>query len=70
MCTRVVSVCIYVSYFSGFILGFSGAILSGIRDMPVDSETPMVTSSIFRDLLVQFGSSEVLIGVECACVRS
>jgi hypothetical protein len=36
--------------------------------MPIDSETPMVTSSIFRDLLVQLGSSEVLIGVECVFI--
>ena len=34
------------SYFSGFILGFNGIVLSVVGDIPVDSEAPVVTSSI------------------------
>ena len=36
------------SYFSGFIPGFNGAILLVIGDVPVDNETPVVTSSISK----------------------
>jgi hypothetical protein len=32
------------SYFPGFIPGFNGAMLSVVGDVPVDSETPVVTS--------------------------
>jgi hypothetical protein len=36
------------SYFSGFIAGFNGAILLVVGGMPVDSDVPVVTSSILR----------------------
>ena len=36
------------SYFSGFISGFNGTILLVVGDVPIDSEAPMVTSSISR----------------------
>ena len=36
------------SYFSEFILGFNGATLSVVGDVPVDSKTSVVTSSISK----------------------
>jgi len=36
------------SYFTGFNLGFNGAMLLMVSDVPVDSETPVVNSSISR----------------------
>ena len=36
------------SYFSEFISGFNGTILSVVGDVPVDSKTRVVTSSISR----------------------
>ena len=35
-------------YFPGFISGFNGTILSVVGDVPVDSKTRVVTSSISR----------------------
>jgi hypothetical protein len=43
------------SYFSNFIPGFNGVILSVVDDVSVDSEPPMVTSLISRFVgLTQF----------------
>jgi hypothetical protein len=36
------------SHFPGFILGFNGVVLLVVADISVDSETPVVTSSISR----------------------
>ena len=36
------------SYFSEFISGFNGTILSVVGDVPVDNEAPVVTSSVSR----------------------
>ena len=48
--------------------GFNGFMLSVVGDVTVDSEAPVVTSSISRiDLLAQ--SSKMLIGIGFACVR-
>ena len=53
--------------FFGFISEFNGAILSAVDDVPVDSEAPVMTSSISRFAgPTQF--SEVLIGVVCVRV--
>jgi hypothetical protein len=68
-----------------FIPGFNGAILSVVGNVPVNSETPMVTSSIsrFASPTQFFGGAhrgrvyvhrgeyaEVLIGVGCPCMRA
>ncbi len=48
-------------------LGFNGVVLSVVGDVPVDSEAPVVTSSISPGFDLPAQSSKMLIGVGFAC---